>query len=73
MDAALEASEEGMRALWISLAVLAVTALAQAVVAAASGSVALLGDTLHNAADVPAASAASAVAVRLAAGAGSAT
>jgi cation diffusion facilitator family transporter len=40
-----------MRALWISLAVLAVTALAQGVVAALSGSVALLGDTLHNAAD----------------------
>ena len=50
-DAALEASEQGVRALWISLAVLAVTALAQAVVVAASGSVALLGDTLHNAAD----------------------
>ena len=51
MDAALEASEQGMRALWISLAVLTVTALVQAVVVAASGSVALLGDTLHNAAD----------------------
>ena len=51
VDAALEASEEGMRALWISLAVLAVTALVQALVVAASGSVALLGDTLHNAAD----------------------
>ena len=51
VDAALEASEQGMRALWISLAVLAVTALVQAVVVAASGSVALLGDTLHNAAD----------------------
>ncbi|HEX9355637.1 MAG TPA: cation diffusion facilitator family transporter [Streptosporangiaceae bacterium] len=51
VDAALEASEQGMRALWISLAVLTVTALVQAVVVAASGSVALLGDTLHNAAD----------------------
>jgi cation diffusion facilitator family transporter len=50
-DAALEASAEGMRALWISLAVLAATALAQGAVAAFSGSVALLGDTLHNAAD----------------------
>ncbi|GGS97628.1 cation efflux system protein [Streptomyces chromofuscus] len=40
-----------MRALWISLAVLGVTALAQAVVVVASGSVALLGDTVHNAAD----------------------
>src|SRR3984885_10010174 len=51
VDAAMEASAEGMRALWISLAVLAVTALVRAAVVAASGSVALLGDTLHNAAD----------------------
>jgi len=51
VDAAMEASAEGMRALWISLAVLAVTALVQAAVVAVSGSVALLGDTLHNAAD----------------------
>lgn len=51
VDAALEASAEGMRALWISLAVLGVTALIQAAVTVASGSVALLGDTLHNAAD----------------------
>jgi cation diffusion facilitator family transporter len=47
----MEASAEGMRALWISLSVLAATALIQAVVTALSGSVALLGDTLHNAAD----------------------
>lgn len=40
-----------MRALWISLAVLGTTALAQAAVVALSGSVALLGDTVHNAAD----------------------
>ena len=45
------ATAEGMRALWISLAVLAVTALVQAAVTVASGSVALFGDTLHNAAD----------------------
>ena len=51
VDAALEASAEGMRVLWVSLAILAGTAAAQAVVAAVSGSVALLGDTLHNAAD----------------------
>jgi cation diffusion facilitator family transporter len=50
-DAALEASAEGWRTLWISLAALAVTAGAQAAVVALSGSVALLGDTLHNAAD----------------------
>jgi cation diffusion facilitator family transporter len=51
IDAALEASGEGMRALWVSLAVLAATALAESLVAALSGSVALLGDALHNAAD----------------------
>src|ERR1700735_2597957 len=50
-DAALEASADGWRTLWISLAGLATTAAAQAVVVALSGSVALLGDTLHNAAD----------------------
>jgi len=44
-------SAAGLRALWISLAVLAATALAQAVVVVFSGSIALLGDTLHNAAD----------------------
>jgi cation diffusion facilitator family transporter len=47
----MEASAEGMRALWISLAVLGATAAVQAIVVAFSGSVALLGDTLHNAAD----------------------
>ena len=47
----MEASAEGMRALWISLAVLLLTAAIQAVAVALSGSVALLGDTLHNAAD----------------------
>jgi cation diffusion facilitator family transporter len=51
VDAAMEASAEGMRALWISLAVLGATALIQAAVVAVSGSVALLGDTVHNAAD----------------------
>jgi cation diffusion facilitator family transporter len=47
----MEASAEGIRALWISLAVLGATALLQLAVVAVSGSVALLGDTLHNAAD----------------------
>ena len=47
----MQASAEGIRALWVSLAVLGGTALLQAAVVAASGSVALLGDTLHNAAD----------------------
>ena len=51
IDSALEASERGIRALTVSLAILGVTAAAQAVIAALSGSVALLGDTLHNTAD----------------------
>ncbi|MFD4624863.1 cation diffusion facilitator family transporter [Streptomyces sp. NPDC058475] len=51
LDSALESSARGMRALWVSLAVLGATALAQAVVVVLSGSVALLGDTVHNAAD----------------------
>ncbi|MFC5218050.1 cation diffusion facilitator family transporter [Streptomyces coerulescens] len=51
LDSALESSARGMRALWVSLAVLGVTALVQAVVVVASASVALLGDTVHNTAD----------------------
>lgn len=51
LDSALESSARGMRALWVSLVVLGTTALAQAVVVVLSGSVALLGDTVHNAAD----------------------
>ncbi|WP_420312380.1 cation diffusion facilitator family transporter [Streptomyces sp. YS-B37] len=51
LDSALESSARGMRALWVSLAVLGVTALVQAAVVFVSGSVALLGDTVHNAAD----------------------
>ncbi|MFJ2832330.1 cation diffusion facilitator family transporter [Streptomyces sp. NPDC087263] len=51
LDAALESSARGMRALWVSLVVLGATAAAQAVVVVLSGSVALLGDTVHNAAD----------------------
>ncbi|MFG2308113.1 cation diffusion facilitator family transporter [Streptomyces sp. NPDC048566] len=51
VDGALESSARGMRALWVSLAVLGATSAVQAVVVALSGSVALLGDTVHNAAD----------------------
>lgn len=51
VDAALEASSEGMHALWLSLGILAATAAVQAAVVTLSGSVALLGDTLHNAVD----------------------
>lgn len=51
VDSALESSREGLRALWISLAGLGVTAAVQAVIVVMSGSVALLGDTVHNVAD----------------------
>lgn len=51
LDQALEASEDGIRAVAISLVVLLVTAAIQAVVVVSSGSVALLGDTLHNTSD----------------------
>jgi cation diffusion facilitator family transporter len=51
IDDALEANAAGRRALGISLIGLGVTAVLQAVVVALSGSVALLGDTLHNVAD----------------------
>ncbi|WP_214370917.1 cation diffusion facilitator family transporter [Pseudonocardia sp. H11422] len=51
IDPAMESSRAGMRALWISLIALGVTAAIQAAVVLASGSVALLSDTLHNVAD----------------------
>jgi cation diffusion facilitator family transporter len=51
IDDALEANSAGRRALWISLVGLGVTAVLQGVVVVWSGSVALLGDTLHNLAD----------------------
>jgi cation diffusion facilitator family transporter len=51
VDEALEADADGRRALYISLGLLAATALLQAVVVVFTGSVALLGDTLHNFAD----------------------
>lgn len=47
----MEASEEGVRALKVSLVGLGATAVLQAVIVAVSGSVALLGDTLHNVTD----------------------
>ncbi|WP_025272960.1 cation diffusion facilitator family transporter [Haloglycomyces albus] len=50
-DSALEGSREGLRALWISLGLLGITALAQAAVFVVTGSIALLSDTLHNVAD----------------------
>jgi cation diffusion facilitator family transporter len=52
VDSAMEGDwRRGLRALLVSLAGLGATAAVQAVVAVISGSVALLGDTLHNAAD----------------------
>lgn len=51
VDEAMEANAAGRRALWISLAVLALTAGVQAAIVSFTGSVALLGDTLHNVAD----------------------
>jgi cation diffusion facilitator family transporter len=51
IDDALEANRAGRRALLISLIGLGLTAALQAVVVLLSGSVALLGDTLHNVAD----------------------
>lgn len=51
IDDALSASAAGVRTVKISLVALAVTALAQLAVVAASGSVALLADTIHNFAD----------------------
>jgi cation diffusion facilitator family transporter len=51
VDAALEADALGRRALVVSLVGLAVTAAFQAAVFVWSGSVALLGDTMHNVAD----------------------
>jgi cation diffusion facilitator family transporter len=51
INGVLEADAAGRRALWLSLAGLVVTAAIQAVVVVFSGSVALLGDTLHNVAD----------------------
>src|SRR3954467_6453146 len=51
VDEQLEGSAEGVRALLISLAVLALTAALQLAIALVSGSVSLLGDSLHNFAD----------------------
>jgi cation diffusion facilitator family transporter len=51
IDDALDTNAAGRRALFISLIGLAATAMIQAVVVMLSGSVALLGDTLHNFAD----------------------
>ncbi|PWV72515.1 cation diffusion facilitator family transporter [Prauserella marina] len=51
LDPALETSKRGMRALVWSFAALFVTAVAQLALVMVTGSVALLGDTIHNFAD----------------------
>ncbi|MBF6169076.1 cation transporter [Streptomyces gardneri] len=51
VDDALEASAVGIRAVKISLVVLGCTAVLQLVIVAASGSVALAADTVHNFSD----------------------
>jgi len=51
LDTALQSSAKGIRAVKISLIVLGVTAVAQGLVVAKSGSVALLADTIHNFSD----------------------
>ncbi len=51
VDSALESSAQGIRAVKISLVVLAVTAALQLVVVVVSGSVALFADTIHNFSD----------------------
>jgi len=51
VDAALESSTEGIRAVKISLVALGLTAVLQAVLVAITGSVALLADTIHNFSD----------------------
>lgn len=51
VDSSLETSEQGIRAVKISLAGLLITAVLQVLVVAATGSVALLADTVHNFSD----------------------
>jgi cation diffusion facilitator family transporter len=51
VDDSIKRSREGLRAVGVTLLVLALTALAQAAVYLPSGSVALLADLIHNAGD----------------------
>jgi cation diffusion facilitator family transporter len=48
VDPSIKRSREGLRAVGLSLAVLGLTALAQVAIYAATGSVALLADLIHN-------------------------
>ena len=51
VDPTIKRSRAGLRAVWISLAVLGLTAIAQAGIFAFSNSVALLADLIHNVGD----------------------
>jgi cation diffusion facilitator family transporter len=51
VDASITRSREGLRAVSISLVILAVTALIQGAIYVATGSIALLADLIHNAGD----------------------
>lgn len=51
VDSALESSEAGITAVKVSLVALSITAFAQLIIVAISGSVALAADTVHNFAD----------------------
>ncbi|MGZ4200530.1 MAG: cation diffusion facilitator family transporter [Thermoleophilaceae bacterium] len=51
VDASIKRSREGLRVVGISLALLAVTAVAQGAIYIATNSVALLADLIHNAGD----------------------
>ena len=52
IDTALTSSNMGMRALKVSVVMLALTAVVEVSIVAFSGSVAVLGDAIHNAGDV---------------------
>src|SRR3954466_5070040 len=51
VDPSIQRSREGLRVVLVSLAILGVTAAAQAAIYVATGSVALLADLIHNAGD----------------------
>lgn len=51
VDGSIKRSREGLRAVGLALLVLGITAAAQALIFAATGSVALLADLIHNAGD----------------------
>jgi cation diffusion facilitator family transporter len=51
VDPSIKRSREGLRVVGLSLAILAITAIAQGAIYVATGSVALLADLIHNAGD----------------------